>query len=49
MLKVPAIDIAEVGAGAGSIAWIDDGGLLRVGPESTGSRADGPREARATC
>ncbi|MGH7366723.1 MAG: hydantoinase/oxoprolinase family protein [Candidatus Rokuibacteriota bacterium] len=37
MLKVPAIDIAEVGAGAGSIAWIDDGGLLRVGPESAGA------------
>ena len=37
MLKVPAIDIAEVGAGAGSIAWIDPGGLLRVGPESAGA------------
>jgi N-methylhydantoinase A len=37
MLKVPAIDIAEVGAGAGSLAWIDDGGLLRVGPESAGA------------
>ena len=38
MLKVPAIDIAEVGAGAGSIAHIDDGGLLRVGPESAGAQ-----------
>ncbi len=37
MLKVPAIDIAEVGAGGGSIAWIDAGGLLCVGPESAGS------------
>ncbi len=37
MLKVPAIDIAEVGAGAGSIAFIDSGGLLRVGPESAGA------------
>jgi N-methylhydantoinase A len=37
MLKAPAIDIAEVGAGAGSIAWIDGGGLLRVGPESAGA------------
>jgi N-methylhydantoinase A len=37
MLKVPAIDIAEVGAGAGSIAWLDDGGLLRVGPQSAGA------------
>lgn len=34
MLKVPAIDIAEVGAGGGSIAWIDAGGLLKVGPVS---------------
>jgi N-methylhydantoinase A len=36
MLKVPAIDIAEVGSGGGSIARIDSGGLLVVGPESTG-------------
>ena len=41
LLKVPAIDIAEVGAGAGSIAWIDGGGLLRVGPASAGA-APGP-------
>ena len=41
MLKVPAVDVAEVGAGAGSIAWIDAGGLLRVGPESAGA-APGP-------
>jgi N-methylhydantoinase A len=38
MLKVPAIDIAEVGTGAGSIAAIDEGGLLRVGPQSAGAR-----------
>lgn len=37
MLKVPAIDIAEVGAGGGSIAWIDEGGLLQVGPASAGA------------
>jgi N-methylhydantoinase A len=37
MLKVPAIDIAEVGAGGGSLASIDPGGLLRVGPESAGA------------
>ena len=37
MLKVPAIDIAEVGAGGGSIAGIDAGGLLKVGPESAGA------------
>jgi N-methylhydantoinase A len=36
MLKVPAIDIAEVGAGGGSLARIDAGGLLVVGPESAG-------------
>jgi N-methylhydantoinase A len=37
MLKVPAIDIAEVGAGGGSLAGIDPGGLLKVGPESAGA------------
>jgi N-methylhydantoinase A len=37
MLKVPAIDIAEVGAGGGSIASIDSGGLLVVGPQSAGA------------
>jgi len=36
MLKVPAIDIAEVGSGGGSLARIDAGGLLAVGPESAG-------------
>ena len=37
VLKVPAIDIAEVGAGGGSVAGIDAGGLLHVGPESVGA------------
>jgi N-methylhydantoinase A len=37
MLKVPAIDLAEVGAGGGSIVWIDAGGSLQVGPRSTGA------------
>jgi len=37
MLKVPAIDIAEVGAGGGSLAGIDQGGLLVVGPQSAGA------------
>jgi N-methylhydantoinase A len=37
MLKVPAVDIAEVGAGGGSLAGIDAGGLLKVGPESAGA------------
>ena len=37
-IKVPAIDLAEVGAGGGSIAWLDAGGSLRVGPRSAGAR-----------
>jgi len=36
MLKVPAVDIAEVGSGGGSLARIDAGGLLVVGPQSAG-------------
>ncbi|HYZ64840.1 MAG TPA: hydantoinase/oxoprolinase family protein [Acetobacteraceae bacterium] len=36
-LKVPAIDLAEVGAGGGSKLWIDAGGALQVGPQSAGS------------
>ena len=31
-IRVPVIDLAEVSAGGGSIAWIDPGGALRVGP-----------------
>ena len=34
---MPAIDLAEVGAGGGSIAWVDEGGALRVGPRSAGA------------
>ncbi|MDR5759017.1 hydantoinase/oxoprolinase family protein [Caballeronia sp. LZ035] len=37
MMRVPTIDVAEVGSGAGSIAWIDGGGLLSVGPVSAGA------------
>ena len=33
-IRLPAIDINAIGAGGGSIAWIDDGGALRVGPIS---------------
>jgi N-methylhydantoinase A len=40
-IKIPVIDLAEVGAGGGSIAWIDPGGLLQVGPHSAGA-APGP-------
>jgi len=36
-VRVPAIDIAEVGAGGGSLVWIDRGGSMRVGPESAGA------------
>lgn len=34
---VPVIDIQSIGAGGGSIAWIDAGGMLRVGPQSSGA------------
>ncbi len=37
-LKIPALDLAEVGAGGGSIGWVDSAGSLRVGPRSAGSR-----------
>ena len=36
-VKVPVLDLAEVGAGGGSIVWIDRGGALRVGPQSAGA------------
>ncbi|MCF6473603.1 hydantoinase/oxoprolinase family protein [Nonomuraea sp. MG754425] len=36
-IKTPAIDLAEVGAGGGSVAWLDPAGALRVGPRSAGS------------
>jgi N-methylhydantoinase A len=38
MLGIPKIDVRSVGAGGGSIAWVDAGGLLRVGPQSAGAR-----------
>ena len=41
VIRVPSIEIAEVGAGGGSIAWLDGGGALRVGPRSAGA-APGP-------
>jgi N-methylhydantoinase A len=37
VLRVPALDIAEVGAGGGSLVRVDAGGGLRVGPESAGA------------
>ncbi len=36
-LKLPVIDISEVGAGGGSIVWFDKGGGLKVGPQSAGA------------
>lgn len=36
-LRAPSLDIVEVGAGGGSMAWIDSGGALRVGPRSAGA------------
>ena len=37
LLRVPSIDIAEVGAGGGSITWADRAGALKVGPHSAGA------------
>ncbi len=37
MLGIPKVDVRSVGAGGGSIAHVDAGGLLRVGPESAGA------------
>lgn len=36
-LRTPSIDLVEIGAGGGSLAWIDSGGILRVGPQSAGA------------
>jgi N-methylhydantoinase A len=36
-LKLPFIDISEIGAGGGSIVWIDKGGMLQIGPHSAGA------------
>ena len=36
-LGIPMIDIHTIGAGGGSIAWIDSGGILKVGPQSAGA------------
>jgi N-methylhydantoinase A len=36
-VRTPMLDIRSIGAGGGSIAWIDEGGALRVGPQSAGS------------
>ena len=36
-IRTPVIDLVEIGAGGGSIAWVDSGGVLRVGPKSAGA------------
>ena len=40
-IYVPTVSVTSIGAGGGSIAWVDDFGVLKVGPESAGS-APGP-------
>ena len=37
-VHLPMIDVKTIGAGGGSIGWIDAGGILKVGPESAGAR-----------
>jgi N-methylhydantoinase A len=37
MTGFPSVDVKSIGSGGGSIAWVDAGGLLRVGPESAGA------------
>jgi N-methylhydantoinase A len=36
-VALPSLDIASLGAGGGSIAWVDPGGILQVGPQSAGA------------
>ncbi|MFK8024226.1 MAG: hydantoinase/oxoprolinase family protein [Ilumatobacter sp.] len=36
-VSVPSVDLVEIGAGGGSLAWVDQFGLLKVGPESAGA------------
>src|SRR5699024_10614382 len=36
-LKIPVVDIVEIGNGGGSIAWIDESGSIKVGPKSAGA------------
>ena len=37
-VRAPVVDLIEISGGGGTLAWIDDGGLLHVGPRSAGSR-----------
>ncbi|MFB6142915.1 MAG: hydantoinase/oxoprolinase family protein [Halorientalis sp.] len=36
-VRLPTVDVNTVGAGGGSVAWVDEGGALRVGPRSAGA------------
>jgi len=51
---IPMVDVSTIGAGGGSIAFVDDGGMFRVGPQSAGARPGpaaygfGGREATIT-
>ena len=53
-VRIPSIDISTIGAGGGSIGWIDSGGVLKVGPQSAGANPGpacyqlGGREATIT-
>jgi N-methylhydantoinase A len=53
-ILTPSVDLVEIGAGGGSVAWIDSGGKLRVGPRSAGAHPGpacygfGGREATVT-
>ena len=47
-IRAPAVDVHSVGAGGGSIAWIDAGGALRVGPASAGADPGPAAYGRAT-
>jgi N-methylhydantoinase A len=37
-VKIPMLDVHTIGAGGGSIAWVDDGGSIKVGPMSAGAK-----------
>ena len=37
MTGFPSVDVKSIGAGGGSVAWVDDGGMLHVGPQSAGA------------
>src|SRR5207302_6506276 len=36
-IAIPVVDVESIGAGGGSLAWLDSGGALRVGPTSAGA------------